>query len=88
MCSPPLILLTLEAGASKLPGGQRDVAAAYSQTTYPDLFKTYVQRDLKLGIQEMRDLSGQFCLGKSGKNFRFTLLHPISVTCRDKQSTR
>jgi nucleoside 2-deoxyribosyltransferase len=33
-------------------------AAAYSQTTYPDLFKKYVQRDLRLGIEELKDLGG------------------------------
>ncbi|MGB8031218.1 MAG: nucleoside 2-deoxyribosyltransferase [Terracidiphilus sp.] len=33
-------------------------AAAYSQTTYPDLFKTYVHRDLNLTLEEMRDLGG------------------------------
>jgi nucleoside 2-deoxyribosyltransferase len=33
-------------------------AAAYSQTTYPDLFKTYVQRDLKLSVEDMQQLSG------------------------------
>jgi nucleoside 2-deoxyribosyltransferase len=35
-------------------------AAAYSQTTNPDLFKSYVQRDLKLGLDEMRQLGGVF----------------------------
>jgi nucleoside 2-deoxyribosyltransferase len=35
-------------------------SAAYSQTTYPDLFRQYVQRDLKLGFNEMRDLWGTF----------------------------
>jgi nucleoside 2-deoxyribosyltransferase len=33
-------------------------SAAYSQTTYPDLFRTYVQRDLKLNLDEMRNLGG------------------------------
>ncbi len=33
-------------------------SSAYSQTTYPDLFKTYVQRDLKLSLEEMRGLWG------------------------------
>ncbi len=35
-------------------------SAAYSQTTYPDLFRKYVQRDLKLSLDEMRDLWGTF----------------------------
>lgn len=35
-------------------------SAAYSQTTYPDLFRTYVQRDLKLGFGEMKELWGAF----------------------------
>jgi len=33
-------------------------AAAYSQTTYPDLFKAYVQRDLMLELDEMQGLGG------------------------------
>jgi nucleoside 2-deoxyribosyltransferase len=35
-------------------------SAAYSQTTDPDLFKTYVQRDLRLSLDEMRNLWGTF----------------------------
>lgn len=35
-------------------------SAAYSQTTFPDLFRTYVQRDLKLTLTEMCDLGGSF----------------------------
>ena len=33
-------------------------ASAYSQTTYPDLFRNYVQRDSMLTLPEMQDLSG------------------------------
>jgi nucleoside 2-deoxyribosyltransferase len=33
-------------------------SAAYSQTTYPDLFRTYVQRDLRLSLGELRELGG------------------------------
>jgi len=33
-------------------------AAAYSQTTDPDLFKNYVQRDLKLTVEDMQQLGG------------------------------
>ncbi|WP_287208676.1 nucleoside 2-deoxyribosyltransferase [Mesorhizobium sp.] len=35
-------------------------SAAYSQTTHPDLFRTYVRRDLKLSLDEMRELWGTF----------------------------
>ena len=35
-------------------------SAAYSQTTCPDLFSTYVQRDLLLSLDEMRALWGTF----------------------------
>ena len=35
-------------------------AAAYSQTTYPDLFRRYVRRDLRLTLEEMRQLGGAF----------------------------
>jgi nucleoside 2-deoxyribosyltransferase len=35
-------------------------AAAYSQTTYPDLFKTYVERDKQLSLEDMSDLWGAF----------------------------
>ena len=35
-------------------------SAAYSQTTSPDLFRTYVQRDLRLTLEEMRDLWGAY----------------------------
>ncbi len=33
-------------------------SAAYSQTTFPDLFKTYVKRDARLSFAEMRELAG------------------------------
>jgi nucleoside 2-deoxyribosyltransferase len=33
-------------------------ASAYAQTTDPDLFKKYVQRDLKLGLSDMQQLGG------------------------------
>ena len=35
-------------------------SARTAQTTYPDLFRTYVQRDLKLTLEEMRELWGAF----------------------------
>ncbi|ABE38837.1 putative PfkB family carbohydrate kinase [Rhodopseudomonas palustris BisB5] len=35
-------------------------AAAYSQTTYPDIFKKYVARDQRLSLEEMRSLWGTF----------------------------
>lgn len=35
-------------------------AAAYSQTTYPDLFKKYVERNSKLNLTEMQGLGGTF----------------------------
>lgn len=35
-------------------------SAAYSQTTYPDLFRQYVERDMKLSLEEMRGLWGTF----------------------------
>jgi nucleoside 2-deoxyribosyltransferase len=35
-------------------------AAAYSQTTYPDIFKKYVERDQRLSLDEMRSLWGTF----------------------------
>ena len=35
-------------------------AAAYSQTTYPDMFKKYVERDQRLSLDEMTSLWGTF----------------------------
>jgi hypothetical protein len=35
-------------------------AAAYSQTTYPDIFKKYVERDARLSIDEMTSLWGTY----------------------------
>ena len=35
-------------------------SAAYSQTTSPELFRQYVQRDSKLSLSEMRSLWGAF----------------------------
>lgn len=35
-------------------------AAAYSQTTYPDIFKKYVERDQRLSLDEMKSLWGTF----------------------------
>lgn len=42
-------------------------AAAYSQTTYPDQLKSYVERDLKLGLDDLRQLSGTL-LSWEGRN--------------------
>jgi nucleoside 2-deoxyribosyltransferase len=51
-------------------------AAAYSQTTYPDLFKTYVQRDLKLTITEMRQLWGVFLPWEMRRQYPIYLAAP------------
>ena len=46
------------------------VATAYSQTTYPEIFRDNVIRDLKLTLQEMRDLPGNFvALGEAPRNW-------------------
>lgn len=34
------------------------VSSAYAQTTYPDTFKTYVQRALKLSVEQLLNLGG------------------------------
>jgi nucleoside 2-deoxyribosyltransferase len=50
----------LEKGSLEAGWRASYVAAAYSQTTYPDLFKLYVQRDLKLTLSDMQSLGGVF----------------------------
>lgn len=51
-------------------------AAAYSQTTYPDLFKTYVQRDLKLGLDEIQQLEGVFLPWEQRREYPIYLAAP------------
>jgi len=53
------------------------VAAAYSQTTDPNLFKKYVQRDLKLSLDEMRHLWGIFLPWEKRRE------HPIYLAAPD-----
>jgi nucleoside 2-deoxyribosyltransferase len=51
-------------------------AAAYSQTTFPDLFKTYVQRDLKLSLDEMQQLGGVFLPWEKRREYAIYLAAP------------
>jgi nucleoside 2-deoxyribosyltransferase/sugar/nucleoside kinase (ribokinase family) len=51
-------------------------AAAYSQTTYPDLFKTYVQRDRKLSLDEMQQLWGVFLPWEKRREYPIYLAAP------------
>jgi nucleoside 2-deoxyribosyltransferase len=53
-------LVHLGRGGSEAGWRATYASAAYSQTTYPDLFRQYVQRDLKLSLDEMRGLWGTF----------------------------
>ncbi len=50
----------LEKGVAEAGWRATYASAAYSQTTYPDLFRQYVQRDLSLSLEEMRALWGTF----------------------------
>jgi nucleoside 2-deoxyribosyltransferase len=52
-------------------------AAAYSQTTDPDLFKTYVQRDRKLSPNDMKQLWGVFLPWEERR------AHPIYLAAPD-----
>lgn len=51
-------------------------AAAYSQTTFPDLFKTYVQRDLALDLETMQMLKGASLPWELRQNFSIYLAAP------------
>src|SRR5262249_53298086 len=51
-------------------------AAAYSQTTYPDLYKEYVQRDLKLSLDEMQQLWGVFLPWEMRPEYQIYLAAP------------
>jgi nucleoside 2-deoxyribosyltransferase len=51
-------------------------AAAYSQTTYPDLFKTYVQRDMKLTVADMQQLWGVFLPWEKRRQYPIYLAAP------------
>jgi nucleoside 2-deoxyribosyltransferase len=51
-------------------------AAAYSQTTDPDLFKTYVQRDLKLTLDDMQQLWGVFLPWEKRREYPIYLAAP------------
>lgn len=56
-------------------------AAAYSQTTFPDLFKTYVQRDMSLTIDDMIGLWGTFLPWEKRRQF------PVYFAAPDFQHT-
>jgi len=51
-------------------------AAAYSQTTEPDLFKEYVKRDLKLSLDEMQQLGGVLLPWEKRREFAIYLAAP------------
>jgi nucleoside 2-deoxyribosyltransferase/fructose-1-phosphate kinase PfkB-like protein len=51
-------------------------AAAYSQTTEPDLFKAYVKRDLRLDFDELQQLGGVFLPWEMRRNFSIYLAAP------------
>jgi len=51
-------------------------AAAYSQTTDPDLFKTYVKRDMKLTVEDMRQLWGVFLPWERRREYPIYLAAP------------
>lgn len=52
------------------------VSSAYSQTTFPDLFKTYVERSLNLSVEEMSDLGGTFLPWEERPKFPIYLAAP------------
>jgi nucleoside 2-deoxyribosyltransferase len=53
-------LTVLPEGAATAGWRATYAAAAYSQTTYPDIFKKYVERDQRLTLDEMVSLWGTF----------------------------
>lgn len=53
-------LTALPEGAATAGWRATYAAAAYSQTTYPDIFKKYVKRDQRLSLDEMTSLWGTF----------------------------
>ena len=55
-------------------------AGAYSQTTDPDLFKTYVQRDMKLTLADIQQLGGCSYRGKNVANIQSISLRRTSAT--------
>jgi nucleoside 2-deoxyribosyltransferase len=70
-------LASLEEGSVEAGWRATYAAAAYSQTTYPDLFKAYVQRDMKLDTAEMRQLGGVFLPWEKRRE------HPIYLAAPD-----
>ncbi|WP_315765255.1 MULTISPECIES: nucleoside 2-deoxyribosyltransferase [unclassified Bradyrhizobium] len=53
-------LTALPQGAAAAGWRATYAAAAYSQTTYPDIFRTYVERDQRLSLDDMKSLGGTF----------------------------
>ena len=51
-------------------------AAAYSQTTYPDIFKKYVERDQRLSLDEMSSLWGAFLPWSARPNLQIYFAAP------------
>ena len=66
----------LESGSVEAGWRATYAAAAYSQTTYPDLFKTYVRRDLKLTMAEMQHLWGVFLPWEKRREYAIYLAAP------------
>ena len=52
------------------------VSSAYAQTTRPDTFKTYVQRSLKLNVEQMLDLGGTSLPWEDRPNYPIYLAAP------------
>lgn len=67
---------TLEQGCIEAGWRASYAAAAYSQTTYPDLFKTYVQRDLKLTVNELQELGGVLLAWEKRRDYPIYLAAP------------
>jgi nucleoside 2-deoxyribosyltransferase len=51
-------------------------AASYSQTTFPDLFKSYVVRDLKLSLDDMQQLGGTFLPWEARQEYQIYFAAP------------
>lgn len=69
-------LAHLSAGAPEASWRATYASAAYSQTTFPDLFKTYVERDARLTLCEMQELAGVALTWESRQNLNIYFAAP------------
>jgi nucleoside 2-deoxyribosyltransferase len=71
----------LEMGSSEAAWRAALASSAYAQTTEPDIFEAYVQRDARLSLAQMKDLGGTFLRWELRKQLHIYLAAPDFARC-------